>query len=222
MADKIFIIGAGLHAKVCIDIAEKQGLFEICGLIDSRAEIGSKLYGYTVIGRQESIAELSKEYSVNKGFIAIGENYNRSLVYNEIISRKPEFTFVSLVHPSAILGKNIVIGEGTVLMAGVIINSDAVVGNHCILNTGSQLEHNSEMYDFAHLSAGSITGGKVVLKKYCLVTLNVTIVDRVTIGENSVIGSGSLVLRDVPDNVLAFGSPAVVVKERKLTDKVLK
>ena len=107
-------------------------------------------------------------------------------------------------------------------MAGVIINPDAEIRDFCILNTGSQLEHNCYMDSFSHLSAGSVTGGKVRIGKFSAITLNVTILDRLTIGENTVVGSGSVVLKDLPDNVLAYGNPAKIVRSREPGEKFLK
>ena len=65
-------------------------------------------------------------------------------------------------------------------------------------------------------------GGYVRISNYAAITLGVTIVDRLTIGKNSVIGSGSLVTKDIPDNVLAYGSPCKIIKTRKEGEKFLK
>jgi acetyltransferase-like isoleucine patch superfamily enzyme len=62
----------------------------------------------------------------------------------------------------------------------------------------------------------------VRIKKYAAVTLGVTILDRVSIGENSVIGSGSLVTKSIPDNVLAYGAPAKVMRNREEGERFLK
>jgi acetyltransferase-like isoleucine patch superfamily enzyme len=78
------------------------------------------------------------------------------------------------------------------------------------------------MHDFSSISAGSITGGKVELGRFSAITLGVTVVDRLKIGENSVVGAGSLVLNDVPDNVLVYGSPAKVIRSRKPGERFLK
>lgn len=88
--------------------------------------------------------------------------------------------------------------------------------------TGAHVEHDCIVHDFASISAGSIMGGKVEIGKYSAITLGVTIADRLKIGENSVVGSGALVLSDVPDNVLVYGSPARVVRQRAPGERFLK
>jgi sugar O-acyltransferase (sialic acid O-acetyltransferase NeuD family) len=220
--DNILLFGGGLQANICIDIIEKEHKYKIVGLVDSKAVIGSRLYGYEVVGRQENIVQLMNTYDVGAGLITIGDNYSRKYVRDCIVSIAPQFRFINAIHPTVSIGRNVKLGKGVVMMAGVIVNPDSIVGDFCFLNTGAQLEHNCIMEEFAQLSAGSITGGKVRIGKYSAITLGVTIIDRINIGENTVVGSGSLVLNDLPDNVLAYGSPAKVIRTREPGEKFLK
>jgi sugar O-acyltransferase (sialic acid O-acetyltransferase NeuD family) len=220
--ENIVVFGGGLHANVCIDIIEKQNKFKVIGIIDSVAERGSLLHGVPVLGRQEEIKDISKDYNVTNGFIAIGDNYDRKKVRDIIRSHVPGFKFINAIHPSVSIGKNVSLGEGIVMMAGVIVNPESIIEDFCILNTGAQLEHNCFMGEFSHLSAGSVTGGKVRIGRFSAITLGVVIVDRVSIGENTVVGSGSVVLKDLPDNVLAYGYPAKVIRGREPGEKFLK
>lgn len=218
----IVLFGAGLHANVCIDIFEKKGNYNIVGIIDSIAEVGSNLYGYKILGRQEDIISLKLKYKIDVGFISIGDNYSRKFVRDAIISLVPNFIFVNAIHNSVSIGRNVKFGVGIAIMANVVVNPNAEIEDFCILNTGAQLEHNCFMGEFSHLSAGSITGGKVNIGKFSTITLGVTIMDRLTIGENTVVGSGSLVTKDIPDNVLAYGTPAKIIRERKEGERFLK
>lgn len=218
----IVLFGGGLHANSCSDVIVQENKYNIVGIIDSIAEIGSQLYGFDVIGRQENLVALMEQYNIEGGLICIGDNYARKYVRDFILSLVPDFLFINAIHPTVPIARNVTLGKGIVMMAGVIVNPSCVIEDFCILNTGAQLEHNSFMGEFSHLSAGSITGGKVNIGRFSTITLNVTVIDRINIGENTVVGSGSLVLNDLPDNVLAYGSPAKVMKERKPGEKFLK
>jgi sugar O-acyltransferase (sialic acid O-acetyltransferase NeuD family) len=220
--ESILLFGGGLHASYCIDIIKREGKYDIIGIVDSINDIGTELFGYKVIGRQEQLKELVGKHDVHGGFITIGDNWSRKLVHDSIVGLVPDFKFVNAIHPSTIIGMNVEFGVGILTMAGSIINPNSIVGDFCFLATGAQLEHNCKMGDYSSLSAGSITGGRVNIGKYSAITLGVTIMDRLTIGENTVVGSGSLVTKDLPDNVLAYGSPARIIRHRELGEKFLK
>ena len=220
--ENIVLFGAGLHTNYCIDIIKKEGKYNVIGIIDCFKDIGIELFGYKVIGRQEQLKELIVKYHIDGGIITIGDNWSRKIVYDCIKNQVPNFKFVNAIHPSTIIGMNVEFGTGIVIMAGCIINPNAIVGNFCFFATGAHLEHDSKIGDFASISAGSITGGKVNIGKYSAVTLGVVIMDRLSIGENTVVGSGSLVTKDLPDNVLAYGNPARIIRTRKLGEKFLK
>ena len=218
----IVLFGGGNQVHYTLDIIEKQGLYNVVGIIDSVHEIGSDRFGYKVIGRQEDIKSLIEEYGIDAGIITIGDNWIRYYISEQIKTLVKDFEFVNAIHPSVIIGNNVQIGTGVVAMAGVIINPMAKIGNHTFFATGCQIEHDCTIEDYASVSAGSVLGGYVHIKKYSAVTLGVTILDRLTIGQNSVIGSGSLVIKNVPDNILAYGNPSKNVRFRAEGEKFLK
>lgn len=218
----IVLIGGGNQAHYTIDIIEKEGKYNIIGIIDSIHEVGSDRFGYKILGRQENIFQLIKEHNIEGGVISIGDNWGRYHVYNQILELASTFKFVNAIHPSVVIGNNVKLGVGIVAMAGCIFNPKSQIGDFTFFATGAQIEHDCQIGDFASISAGSITGGYVKLGKFSAITLGVTVVDRLEIGENTVIGSGSLVTKSLPDNVLAYGFPAKIVRNRIKGEKFLK
>jgi sugar O-acyltransferase (sialic acid O-acetyltransferase NeuD family) len=218
----IIIIGGGNQAHYTIDIIEKEDKYNIVGIIDSIHAVGSERFGYKILGRQEDILQIVKQYQVYGGLIAIGDNWTRYKVSNQILSLVPDFKFVNAIHPSVIIGNDVNIGIGVVAMAGVIFNPKSIIGNFTFFATGAQVEHDCIISDYASISAGSVTGGYVKLGKFSALTLGVTVLDRLEIGENTVVGAGSLVLKNLPDNTLVYGNPAKVIRNRIIGEKFLK
>ncbi|MDB4276995.1 NeuD/PglB/VioB family sugar acetyltransferase [bacterium] len=220
--DNIILIGGGNQAHYTIDIINRVGKYNIVGIVDSTHPTGTERFGYKVIGRQEDLQSLIGQYNIQGGVISIGDNWIRYHIYNQILELVPDFKFVNAIHPSVIIGDNVKLGNGIIAMAGVIFNPKSQIGNLTFFATGAQIEHDCIIDDFASISAGSTLGGHVHIKQFAAITLNVTIVDRVSIGENSVIGAASLVTRSIRDNVLAYGNPAREIRDRKQGERFLK
>jgi sugar O-acyltransferase (sialic acid O-acetyltransferase NeuD family) len=218
----IVLIGGGNHAHYTIDIIEKEGKYNIVGIIDSLQEVNSERFGYKILGRQENILDIISIYDIHGGIISVGDNWTRYNIWKQIIGIVPDFNFVNAIHPSVIIGNNIILGKGIIAMAGCIFNPKSKIGDFTFFATGSQVEHDCEICEFSSISAGSVTGGYVKLGRFSAITLGVTVIDRLEIGENTVIGSGSLVTKSLPDNVLAYGTPAKIIRERKKEERFLK
>jgi sugar O-acyltransferase (sialic acid O-acetyltransferase NeuD family) len=218
----IVLIGGGNQAHYTIDIIEKEGKYNIVGIIDSIHEIGSDRFGYKILGRQENIVDIINNYNIEGGVISVGDNWARYYISEQIKELSPNFNFINAIHPSVVIGNNVKIGCGVVAMAGCIFNPKATIGNFTFFATGAQVEHDCVIEDFASISAGSITGGYVKVGKYSAITLGVTIMDRIEIGENTVVGSGSLVTKSLPNDVLAYGNPTKIIRSRNKGEKFLK
>lgn len=215
--ENIIIIGASGHAKVIIDIIEKQGKYNIVGLLDdSFDKKGTDFLGYKIIGNvTENVIRF------NSGIVAIGDNYTRYLIVSKIKSLNPSFTFVSAIHPFTAIAKHVSIGCGTVAMAGTIINNDTTIGKHCILNTKASVGHDNKVGDYVTVGPGATLGGNVTIGDFSNISIGANIKHGVSIGKETVIGAGATLLNDVPDNVVAYGTPAKIVRERKINDKYL-
>lgn len=218
----IVLIGGGNQAHYTIDIINKERKYNIVGIIDSIHDVGSNRFGYKVLGRQEDIIKLKEQYNIEGGIISIGDNWARYYVSSQIKKEIPDFKFVNAIHPSVVIGDNVELGEGIVMMAGCIINPKSKIGDFTFFATGAQVDHDCDIKNYSSISAGSITGGYVTLGEFSAITLGVTVVDRLKIGKNTVIGAGSLVIKDLPDNVLVYGNPCKVIRTRKEGEKFLK
>ena len=93
---KIVLFGSGGHAKVIVDIIEKEGLYKILGFIDPNRPLGAEFVGYPVLGSDNEMLDLIKTHSIDGGIIAIGDNWARYLIVQNILKFIPDFHFKRL------------------------------------------------------------------------------------------------------------------------------
>jgi sugar O-acyltransferase (sialic acid O-acetyltransferase NeuD family) len=219
--DNIVILGSSGHAKVVIDIVEKEGRYRIAGLIDGFRRVGETTLGYSVVGIETDLPKLIAEYDLKGIVIGIGDNSVRAEVASRVTDICPELPFVSAVHPGASVGKETTIGAGTVVMAGAVVNSCCQVGRLCIVNTKASLDHDSTMGDFSSLAPGVTTGGNCRIGSYSAVSIGAVLRHGITIGEHCVVGGGAFVLKNVDPFSVAYGIPARKIRARRKGDKYL-
>jgi len=219
--EKIILIGGGTHVQKYIDIIQKENKYQILGIVDDNIKVGDELFGFPILGGKEDLQVITKKYNVNNGIITIGDNWIRKNIFDYVSDLVPSFKWVNAIHPSVIIGSNVTLGVGVIAMAGVIFNPGAFIGNFTFYATGCQIEHDCNIGDFASVSAGSVLGGFVSVGRYSAITMNVTIFDRLSIGDNTVVGSASLVTKSLPSNVLAYGNPTKIIRERQKNEKII-
>jgi len=219
--DNIVIIGSSGHAKVVIDIVRLEGRHNVVGLLDRFRAVGERTLGHTVLGKEEDLPGLMREHALTGVFVAIGDNDVRSKVAERIGEICPDLPFVSAIHPTASIAMDVQIGDGTVVMAGVSINPCCSIGRFCILNTRSSLDHDSVLEDFASLAPGVTTGGNCRIGRCSAVGIGAVLIDGIHVGEHTVIGAGSLVMKSIGTSVVAYGTPAKAIRDRRPGDRYL-
>ncbi|QXP55249.1 acetyltransferase [Cellulophaga sp. HaHa_2_95] len=219
--NKVIIFGASGHAKVVIDIIEKQNQYEIFGLVDSFKPKKTLLFEYAILGSEDDLPALVKEHNIYGIIVAIGDNCTRNIIVHKVQEICPTLQFINAIHPNAVLGKNVALGNGIVVMPGAIINSDAAIGDSCIVNTNASVGHEAILKDFSSISPGVKIGGNFNLGFCSAISIGATIIENITIGDNTIIGAGAVVTRDFPNGVVAYGSPAKIIRHRAKNDEYL-
>lgn len=192
-----------------IDILERAGRECIVGLVD-REGTGRKLCGYSVLGSSDELPAIAARLGVGGYVLGIGSNAVRRRVVELMGERAPAVKATSAVHPSATIGRDVEIGDGTVVMAGAIINPSCRIGRACVINTGASLDHDSRMASFASLAPGAVVGGGCDIGEEAWVGIGATVVQQICIGARATVGAGSTVLHDVEPDVVVIGTPARV------------
>ena len=208
----ILIWGAGGHARVVADIIELGGEYEIAAFLDDSAPRARNTFlQRPLFDSRDALTRLHAR-GVQHIVIAIGHCDVR-LQLGEI-ARSNSFALARAVHPQAIVARDVQMGAGSVVMAGAIINPNCTIGESVIINTGARLDHDCIIEDGAHVSPGVTLAGGVIVERAAWIGVGATVSDQRRIGSRAIIGAGAVVVRDIPDNVTAYGVPARIQSNR--------
>jgi len=210
MDDKqaIFLYGASGHAKVVLDIVRSSGDLRVVALLDdNRALHGSTFDGVTVPGGRETLDQLSS--GCRQGLVAIGDNAIRRQIAEFLVSRGIEL--VSCIHPRACLAGDVVVGAGTVIMAGAVVNPATLIGGNSIINTCASVDHDCRVGSHVHIAPGATLCGGVVVGDGAFVGAGATIIPNLTIGAGAVVAAGATVVSPVAPGVKVAGTPARIM-----------
>ena len=206
MSRKVVIIGAGGHAKVIADIIIKSG-DEVVGFLDDNIEKDTIVIdNYKVIGKTEDCLKL-KENKELYFIIAIGNNFTR-----KDIAEKYNLNYYTAIHPTAVIGMQVQIEEGTVIMANTCINTNTKIGKHCIINTGAIDEHDNIIDDYVHISPNATLCGTVIVGEGTHIGAGSVIKNNITITNNCIIGAGAIVVKNIEESGIYVGIPAKLIK----------
>jgi len=121
---------------------------------------------------------------------------------------------VTVIVDSVEIGSyGVFIGEGSTIMGGTIITNDIIIGNSVLINLNCTVGHDSKIGNYCDLSPGVHVSGHVEIGDFSSLGTGAVLIPNVKIGRNCIIGAGSVVTKDIPDNSVAVGVPAKVIKE---------
>jgi len=193
---KLYLFGGGGHALSCIDVIEKQKKYKIIGVFDNKLKLNDKILNYPIIKEQNiSIKNIN---SVKYGLVCVGQIKTpkfRIQIFDKIL--KTGFLPATVVSPLSAISRDVIIGDGTIIMHGSIINPKAKVGNNCIINTGCIIEHEVIIEDHCHISTGSVLNGEVIVKEGSFIGSGSIVMQKIIIGKNSVVPMGSIIKKNI-------------------------
>ena len=198
---KLILIGAGGHARSCIDVIERECSFQIAGLVEFAGQLNERRleFDHAVIGIDNDLYELSKIYKYS--LIAIGQILSaepRIRLYHKAIQFG--FQLPIIISPTAYVSRHATLGAGTIVMHGAIINAGASIGNNCIINSRALIEHDVKVGDHCHISTGAILNGDVVVGSGTLIGSGSVVKQSISIGKNCLIGMGLTARHNLPDH----------------------
>ena len=208
---RLIIIGAGGYGREVFGVAQGAvgfgTAFAVAGFLDARADALTGFAGYPpVLGTPESYVPGPDDVFIT----ALGDIESRRNCVRLLEGRGARF--LSLVHRTATVGPNVMIGEGTLIAPNAFVSADARIGRHAAVFHGSSIGHDAVLGDFTHVYAQCAIGGAVRLKEGACVYPGAVVVPRRTIGENAVVGAGATAFLNVEPGQTVVGNPAHPLK----------
>jgi len=209
---RIVLMGAGGNTTEAIEtiheINASRGS-EICvcaGILDdSKAAWGTLLQGVKIIG-PIAMARSLDDCGFLNGIGSPASYWKRESIVSA--SGVPADRFETIVHPSATVSRSAQIGRGVMILQNVTVGANAIIGDHVIVLPGCIISHDDVVGDFTCLASGACLSGGVSVGKSCYLGAASSYRDGVSIGDRSLVGMGSVVVRDVPPDTVVVGNPA--------------
>lgn len=218
MSKKILLIGGGGHCHSVLDSICSGYLYDAIGVVakdEANYEelrhddiispylvgIDADLPGFFMNGWRDAFVTLG----------SIGNPIGRKKIYSTLVDMG--FIIPVIKDKSAVISGFSLIYEGSFVGKNSMINAGCKIGCCSIINTGSIIEHDCFIGDFVHISSGAVLCGEVRVGCDSHVGARTVVRQQIVIGSNSLIGMGSVVVRDIPDNVKAYGNPCKVVEK---------
>jgi len=199
--------GFGREVRFLIEEINKQtktwnflGYFD-----DDKAE---PIDGHSLLGSILDIKNCTKEICL---VVAIGDSHLRKKIVKSI--HNPLVNWPILIHPSVQMDSDRVqIGEGAIICGNSILTTNISIGNYLILNLDCTIGHDVKIGDYCSVMPNVNISGDVVVGDNCFFGTGVKIINDKSIGNNAILGAGAIVIKDIPDNSVAVGNPAKIIK----------
>ena len=208
-SNPLVIIGTGGHALCMLDVARLAG-FEVTGFIDRTRPAGETIHGVPLLGGDKLL--LDEGFLSDHQFgIGIGNPVARRR-YGEFLLQKSAVC-PAIVNPSSYISPHAELGAGVLLMGMNAVNHGARLDDFVALDWQVTIGHGACLGSASFAGPGSRVAGDVRCGAESYLGLGCQVIEKVCIGRGTIIGAGATVTRDIPDHVVAVGSPAKVLRD---------
>ena len=213
MNDLVLYGSGGLAREIhelVLDVNDEARSWNLLGFLDDSPElVGTEIHDLPVLGGADwLVGHPSAHVAIAVG----GTAARRKMALNA--QQAGANVFATLVHPLAAVGRRVKIGEGSIVCAGTLVTTDIRIGRHVILNLDCTVGHDAVLEDYVTVAPSVNVSGNVTVGEGCDLGTGSTIIQGKTIGPWTIVGAGAVVVKDLPANVTAVGSPAKPIKER--------
>lgn len=208
---KVYIFGLNSLSRIIAQYIEKDDRYSIQGFTVGKEYYSqSEFIGYPIIPF-ESIRDDANDVGVINCVGFSNQMRSRKEVSQQI--ENSDLKLLTYVHPRAYIG-DVGLGKGSVVMVNAVVETGSVVGEGCVLYGGSYISHDTRIGAYNWLSANCVLAGHVTVGDHCFIGINASVREHIVVGSYSVLGAGTVVVKNVPESVTVVGNPAhILIKE---------
>ena len=154
----------------------------------------------------------------NKYIVGAGQVYSKLKIY-DFFSKNYGITannYYNLIAKNTSIAQTVDLGNGIHINPGTVIAPYAQIGNLVTINRNVSIGHHTTISDFTNINPGVNIAGFCKIGKNVTIGMGANIIDGITIGDNTVIGAGSIVTKNIPENVVAYGCPAKIIRSNNI------
>jgi sugar O-acyltransferase (sialic acid O-acetyltransferase NeuD family) len=213
------IVGAKGFAKEVLEIfSQRNDLHNLFFFDNLSTDLPDKLFDrFPVLRTMKEVKQTFHKTGDFRFALGLGNPVSRSMLNKMFSEAGGELT--STISPNTDIGSfGTSIAPGCNILSGTVITNGVTLSIGCLINPGCTISHDSVLGDFVQLSPGVRVTGNCLINSFSLLGTNSVILPKVTIGKNVVVGAGAVVTKDVPDNSMVAGVPAVIKKKIKPLD----
>ena len=212
---KLAIVGLGGQSRIVAETAKLSGWGSVHHFREPKLGLYKNVPDDRGCGDFQRL--LDQKHKYDSVFVGIGNNSRRIEIIQKL--QVEGCNLATLIHPAAFISPSATIGEGSIVCAGAIIQVGCSIGVGCIINTASSIDHDSKVGTGVHISPGAHIAGEAMIKDYAWIGVGAALIQQIEIGQNSIVGAGSCVLKNVAENVTVAGVPARIIRKSYADEK---
>lgn len=207
MTERLILVGGGDFARELInwtyDLVDQGKSIPVTGFLDDNPDaLKGFQYPVAYLGSIQSYVPQAGD----RLLMAVGNPKVKKSLFADLKLRG--CTFAALIHPSAVVARTAIFGEGVVVCPQAFVSADAVVGDLCAINGSASVGHDVKLGSYATLSAHVDLTGWVNVDECVFFGSGARVLPKVKIGYGARIGAGAVVMRSVPTDAVVYAPPA--------------
>ncbi|NQW49408.1 MAG: acetyltransferase [Planctomycetes bacterium] len=204
---QLLILGARSFAREVADLVSDVPQLQLAGFVENTdRKLCSEMIDGLPVHWVDDISEMAATHWC---VCAFGSTKRIAFIRQ---AEAMGFRFASVIHPTARISRRSIIGDGSIISSGVQIATNTRIGRHALINRGALIGHDIVTGECISVGPGANIGGACRIQSGCYIGMGAIVIERLSIGEGSVVAAGAVVHRDVPAHVLVAGVPAVALK----------